>query len=141
MNQPDEQWTRVLERGVGALDFRITSAPHAPPVMALEPRPDARALPAMIQAAVQAAIEVDRWVAKGEAEGEAPIPRAVILARKDLAAAKAKEPPGSGPSPFTAGYAAAYKVSLADLLWSAIADHPVRRLQALAAAKPPVADA
>jgi len=137
MNQPDEQWTRVLERAVGVLDFRITSPAHGPTVMATEAGPAARGLPAMIQAAAQAAIEVDRWVAAGQ--GDVPIDRAAILARKDLAAAKAQEPPGSGPSPFSTGYSAIYRLSLTQLLWTAIADNPVRRLQALAAARPTAA--
>ena len=137
MNQPDEQWTRVLERGVGVLDFRLTRAANATPVMGAEAGPTARTLPAMIQVAAQAAIEVDRWVAAGQ--GDVPIDRAAILARKDLAAAKAQEPPGSGPSAFSTGYSAIYRLSLAELLWTAIADNPVRRLQALAAPRPAAA--
>jgi len=134
MNDPDDQWARVLDRGVAALEFRLINGPHAPPFMSAQPREDLGALPVMVQTAAQAAAEVDRWVVAGQ--GDIPIPRAMILSRRHLVASKVKEPPGSTPSPFTTGYTAAYRLGLAKLLWAAICDHPSRRLKALAAPRP-----
>jgi hypothetical protein len=135
MSETNDHWKTVLQRGVAALDFRITSLPNAPPAMAGEPAPRKRALPVMVQNAVAAAAVVDGWVAGGE--GEVLIDRPAILARQRLLNAKAAEPPGSTPSPFSTGYAAAYKLELARLLWLAIIDHPSRRLESLAAAYAP----
>ena len=52
--------------------------------------------------------------------------------RQALVDALNRETPGSGRSPFVTGYATAYRVELARVLWAAIADAPRRRLQELA---------
>jgi hypothetical protein len=130
MNEPDDQWSVTLQRGVASLDFQVARDPAvAAPVMT-GLLGDLRGARAMVQAAAMAAAEADRWVAAGS--GDIPIPRALVLTRRDLAKAKAAEPPGSTTSPFTAGYAAVYRLELARLLWAAISDAPARRLEELA---------
>jgi hypothetical protein len=137
MSESNEHWKTVLQRGVNALDFRITSPPNATPTMIGEPAPQKRALPIMVYHAVAAAAVVDGWVAGGE--GQVLIDRPAILARQRLLSAKAAEPPGSRPSPFSTGYATTYGLELARLLWLAIIDAPAERLEALAATyAPPV---
>jgi hypothetical protein len=135
MSESNHHWKTVLQRGVAALDFQITSPPNASPTMIAEPAPQKRALPVMVFHAVAAAAVVDSWVAGGE--GEVLIDRPAILARQRLLSAKAAEPPGSTPSPFSTGYATAYRLELARLVWLAIIDHPSRRLEALAAVYAP----
>ncbi|MDG2529454.1 hypothetical protein [Caulobacter endophyticus] len=130
MNQPDDQWSVTLQRGVASLDFQVTRDPTiGTPVMTGAPG-DLRGARALVQAAALAAAEADRWVAAGA--GDIPIPRDLVLTRRDLANAKAAEPPGSVTSPFTAGYAAVYRLELSRLLWAAISDAPARRLEELA---------
>jgi hypothetical protein len=139
MSENNDHWKTVLQRGVNALAFRITSRPNAAkPTMVAEPAPQKRVLPIMVFNAVSATALVDSWVASGE--GEILIDRPAILARQRLLAAKAAEPPGSTPSPFSKGYAADYGLELARLTWLAIIDDPSRRLESLAATyTPPVA--
>ncbi|MBI1683233.1 hypothetical protein [Caulobacter hibisci] len=130
MNEPDDQWSVTLQRGVASLDFQVTRDPAiGSPVMTGRPA-DMRGARAMVQAAALAAAEADRWVAVGS--GDIPIPRDLVLTRRDLAKAKAAEPAGSVTSPFTAGYAAVYRLELVRLLWAAISDAPARRLEELA---------
>ncbi len=131
MSETNNHWKTVLQRGVSALDFQITSPAGPSPTLTAQPAPQKRALPVMVYNAMAAAAVVDSWVAGGE--GEVLIDRPAILARRRLLNAKAAEPPGSTPSPFSTGYAAAYRLELARLLWLAIIDHPSRRLEALAA--------
>lgn len=136
MSETNHHWKTVLQRGVAALAFQITSPPGAvKPVMVAEPAPQKRALPVMVFNAVAASAVIDSWVAGGE--GEVLIDRAAVLARQKLVNAKAVEPPGSTPSPFSTGYAAAYRLELARLVWLAIIDDPANRLEALAATYAP----
>ena len=135
MSETNDHWKTVLQRGVAALDFRINSPPNAMPTMVGEPAPQKHALPVMVYHAVGAACVVDGWVAAGE--GEVLIDRPAILARQRLLRAKAAEPPGSTPSPFSTGYATAYNLELSRLVWLAIIDDPAQRLEKLAAAFAP----
>lgn len=130
----DDHWPATLQRVIATLDFKVTDGKAIVPVMAVEPRQDIRNLPALIQTAIQATLEIDHWVA--EERMEIPVDREAVLSRKNLARALAAEPPGSTQSPFTAGYDAAYRLLLEQLVWSAIADHPRRRLEELASARP-----
>jgi hypothetical protein len=138
MSENNDHWKTVLQRGVNALAFRITSqANAAKPAMIAEPAPQKRVLPMMVFNAVAAAALIDGWVASGE--GEILIDRPAVLARQRLLNAKAAEPPGSTPSPFSKGYAADYGLELARLTWLAIIDDPGARLETLAATySPPV---
>jgi hypothetical protein len=135
MSETNDHWKTVLQRGVAALAFRIINPASASPTLLAEPAPQKRALPVMVYNAMAAAAVVDSWVAGGE--GEVLIDRPAVLARQRLLNAKAAEPPGSTPSPFSTGYAAAYRLELARLTWLAIIDHPSRRLEALAASYAP----
>jgi hypothetical protein len=136
MSETNDHWKTVLQRGVNALAFRITSPPNAvKPTLVSEPAPQKRPLPIMVFHAVATCALVDSWVAAGE--GEVLIDRAAILTRQKLVNAKAAEPPGSGQSPFSTGYAADYRMELARLAWLAIIDDPAARLEALAAVYTP----
>jgi hypothetical protein len=129
----DAHWPATLQRVVATLDFKVTNLQAAVPLIEVEVRQDIHSLPALIQTAVLAAIEIDHWIAMERME--IPVDRESILARKNLARALAAEPPGSTQSPFTAGYEAAYRLRLEKLIWTAIADHPRRRLEELAATR------
>lgn len=130
MNAPDDHWSVTLQRGVAGLDFTVTrDAATGAPVMSGHVA-DMTGARALVQLAAHAAVEVDRWAACGA--GDVPLPRDLVLTRRDLAAARAAEPAGSATSPFTAGYAAVYRMELARLLWTVIADAPARRLEELA---------
>ena len=135
MSDNNDHWRTVLQRAMAALDFRITSLPNAVPTMVGEPAPQKKALPVMVYHAVAASAVVDTWVVAGD--GEILIDRASVLARQRLLKAKVAEPPGSTPSPFSTGYAAAYKLELARLVWLAIIDDPGARLETLAATYAP----
>ncbi|WP_419255403.1 hypothetical protein ACN2C6_08050 [Caulobacter sp. ErkDOM-YI] len=130
----DDHWPATLQRVVATLHFKVTDSKTVVPAMQIEVRQDINALPALIQTAVKATIELDSWVAMERMEP--PINREAVLARKQLARALAADPPGSAQSPFTAGYDAAYRLRLEQLVWAAIADHPRRRLEELASARP-----
>ena len=136
MSDNNDHWRTVLQRAMAALDFRITSPPNTVPTMVGEPAPQKKALPVMVYHAVAASAVVDTWVVAGE--GEILIDRPAVLARQRLLKAKAAEPPGSTTSPFSTGYAAAYKLELARLVWLAIIDDPGARLETLAAAYAPL---
>lgn len=136
MSATNDHWKTVLQRGANALAFHITSPANAvKPTMAAEPAPQKRTLPVMVYHAVAVCALVDGWVAAGE--GEILIDRPAVLARQKLVNAKAAEPPGSTPSPFSVGYAADYRLELARLAWLAIIEDPAARLEALAAAYQP----
>jgi hypothetical protein len=137
MSDNNDHWKSVLQRAAGALAFRITSPPNAAkPTMVAEPAPQKRPLPIMVFHAVAACALVDSWVVTGQ--GEVLIDRPAVLARQRLVNAKASEPPGSTPSPFSTGYAADYRLELSRLAWLAIIDDPASRLETLAATyKPP----
>jgi hypothetical protein len=130
MKPADDHWPATLQRVVASLEFRLADTRGLTPLMAAEPRFKLEALPALIQTAVHAAIEVDRWIS-GDGP-DAKIDREAVVARKSLVRALAAEPPGSGRSPFTDGYAAAYRLQLSRAIWALIADHPRRRLEDLA---------
>ncbi|WP_426011735.1 hypothetical protein [Caulobacter sp. DWR2-3-1b2] len=131
MSESNDHWKTVLQRGGAALAFKIIDPASAKPTMIAEPAPQKRALPVMVYYAVAASAVVDSWVAGGD--GQVLIDRPAILARQRLLNAKAAEPPGSTPSPFSTGYATTYKLELARLAWLAIIDDPAQRLEALAA--------
>ena len=132
MSENNDHWKTILQRAAGVLAFRITSPSNAArPSMVAEPAPQKRPLPIMVFHAVAAMALVDGWAAAGA--GEVLIDRPAILARQRLLNAKAAEPPGSLPSPFSTGYAADYKLELVRLTWLAIIDDPGQRLEALAA--------
>jgi hypothetical protein len=136
MSATNNHWKTILQRGANALTFQITSPNSAiKPIMVVEPTPQKRVLPVMVYHAVAACALVDGWVAAGE--GEILIDRPAVLVRQKLVNAKAAEPPGSTPSPFSIGYAADYRLELARLAWLAIIDDPGHRLEALAAAYEP----
>lgn len=137
MSDTNDHWKSVLQRGVAALAFQITSPPNAAkPTMIAEPAPQKRPLPILVFHAVAACALIDSWVVSGE--GAVLVDRPAILTRQRLLNAKAAEPPGSTPSPFSTGYAADYRLELARLAWLAIIDDPGARLEALAATyKPP----
>jgi hypothetical protein len=130
----DDHWPATLQRVVATLHFKITDSKAVVPAMKIEVRQDIQALPALIQTAIKATIELDDWVATERMEP--PVNREAVLARKQLVRAIAADPPGSDQSPFTAGYDAAYRLRLERLVWAAIADHPRRRLEELASARP-----
>ena len=129
----DDHWPATLQRVVGTLHFKIADSKSVAPALQIEVRQDIQSLPALIQTAVKATIELDSWVATERMEP--PINREAVLARKQLARAIAADPPSAGQSPFTAGYDAAYRLRLEQLVWAAIADHPRRRLEELASAR------
>ncbi len=131
MSNTNDHWKTVLQRGVNALAFRITSPPNAvKPTMIAEPAPQKRPLPIMVFHAVAACALIDGWVVTGE--GEVLIDRPAVLTRQRLLNAKAAEPPGSTPSPFSTGYGADYRLELTRLAWLAIIDDPASRLETLA---------
>jgi len=111
---------------MGAVAFELTPAKG---VRAL-PRGDVSQLPALVSLAVTAAIQVDKRVALSDTE--APVDRKAILARKDLSRAMEE----GRPAMFVTGYATAYRLELARILWVGIADAPRRRLEELARPRP-----
>ena len=137
MSDTNDHWKTVLQRGVNALAFRITSPVNAvKPTMLAEPAPQKRPLPIMVFHAVSACALIDDWVVTGG--GKILVDRPAVLARQRLLNAKAAEPPGSTPSPFSTGYAADYRLELARLAWLAIIDDPGNQLQVLAATYKPL---
>ncbi|MFC4441602.1 hypothetical protein [Caulobacter henricii] len=134
MTTADDHWPATLQRVVALLHFKLADPKANPQGLTVEVRQDLTILPALIQTAVKAAIELDQWVAAESKE--APVNREAIVARKQFLRALIAEPPGSTRSPFTMGYDAAYRLRLEKLIWAAIADHPRRRLEELAAARP-----
>lgn len=121
MTTADDHWPATLERVTGALDFDIAAGG-----VRAKPRGDISQLPALVNLAVHAAIELDRRVATSDAN--APIDRKAILARKDLSRALTE----GAPAMFVTGYATAYRLELARILWTGIADAPRRRLEEMA---------
>lgn len=113
---------------MGVVDFELTAAGG---VLA-KPRGDISQLPALVGLAVQAALQVDKRVAASDTE--TPVDRKAILARKDLSRAMTD----GRAAMFITGYATAYRLELARLLWVGIADAPRRRLEELARPRPAV---
>ncbi len=85
---------------------------------------------ALVGLAARAAVQLDKRVAA--ADTEAPVDRKAVLARKDLVRAIADDVSAM----FVTGYAAAYRLELARILWAGIADAPRRRLEELARPRP-----
>jgi hypothetical protein len=122
MTTANDHWPTTLERVTGALDFDV--APGGG--VRATPRSDISQLPALVNLAVHAAIELDKRVAASDTN--APVDRKAILARKDLSRALAD----GVASMFVTGYATAYRLELARILWVGIADAPRRRLEEMA---------
>jgi len=122
MTTADDHWPGTLERVTSALDFDL--APSG--AVRARPRGDVSQLPALVNLAMHAAIELDKRVAASDAN--APVDRKSILARKDLSRALAD----GVPAMFVTGYATAYRLELARILWIGIADAPRRRLEEMA---------
>jgi len=126
MTTANDHWPTTLERVASALDFDL--APGGG--VRAKPRGDISQLPALVNLAVHAAIELDKRVAVSDTN--APVDRKAVLARKDLSRALAD---GVAPM-FVTGYATAYRLELARILWAGIADAPRRRLEEMARPRP-----
>lgn len=126
MTTADDHWPTTLQRVVGALKFEIEDPGRSQLQIRAKSKDDASQLPALVTLALQAALEMDRRVAN--ADPEPPVDRATILARKDLARAMTD----GAHSMLLTGYATAYRLELARVLWAGIADAPRRRLEELA---------
>lgn len=118
----NDHWPTTLERVASALDFDLAAGGG----VRAKPRGDISQLPALVNLAVHAAIELDKRVAVSDTN--APVDRKAVLARKDLSRALAD---GVAPM-FVTGYATAYRLELARILWAGIADAPRRRLEEMA---------
>jgi hypothetical protein len=116
MTTADDHWPATLERVTSTIDFEIAPGPKRG-VRAIT-RGDISQLPALVNLAVHAAIELDKRVAVDDRE--TPVDRKAILARKDMARAMLDDRPAS----FITGYATAYRIQLARILWTGIADAP-----------------
>ncbi|WP_454759679.1 hypothetical protein [Caulobacter segnis] len=126
MTTADDHWPATLERVTGVLDFEATPVAGGKSEVRAKIRGDISQLPALVGLAAQAAVQLDKRVAA--ADTEAPVDRKAVLARKDLVRSIA-----DGVSAmFVTGYAAAYRLELARILWAGIADAPRRRLEELA---------
>ena len=122
MTTADDHWPTTLQRVTGALDFDL--APGGG--VRAKPRGDISQMPALVNLAVHAAIQLDKRVAASDTD--TPVDRKAILARKDLSRALT-----DGVSAmFVTGYATAYRLELARILWTGIADAPRRRLEEMA---------
>lgn len=121
MTTADDHWPATLARVTGALDFELADGGVQAKV-----RGDTRQMPSLIALAVQAAVQVDKRVAASDSGP--PVDRKAILARKDLSRALTD----GVAAPFVTGYATAYRLELARILWAGIADAPRRRLEELA---------
>ena len=127
MTTANDHWPTTLERAASTLDFELAPGGGA----RARPRGDISQLPALVNLAVHAAIELDKRVAASDTD--APVDRRAILARKDLYRALAD---GLAPT-FVTGYATAYRLELARILWAGIADAPRRRLEDMARPRAP----
>ena len=136
MTTADDHWPETLRRAMAAMDFELTDekvdANTTRPrfLMRAVARADFAALPALVATAVHASLETDRRIAQ---PGPAYDAQARNV-RQALADALNREPLGVR-SPFVTGYATAYRIELARVLWAAIAEAPVRRLEDLARAR------
>lgn len=126
MTTMDDHWPTTLQRVVASLDFEIEEGGRERVEISARVKTDSRQVPALVDLALQAALEVDRRVAASDAEP--PIDRKAVLARKDLSRAMTD----GAHSMFLTGYATAYRLELARILWAGIADAPRRRLEELA---------
>lgn len=133
MTTADDHWPETLKRVVAAMEFELTDekvgADTTKPsfLMRSFANADFSALPALVATAIHAGMEIDRRIA-------APGRSYDVQARKvrqALVEAMNKETAGVR-SPFVTGYATAYRIELARVIWAAISDAPARRLQELA---------
>lgn len=126
MTTADDHWPATLERVMGALDFNLAPVGGGKAEVQAKIRGDISQMPSLVGLAIRAAIQVDRRVAASDSE--APVDRKAILARKDLSRALTD----GVAAMFVTGYATAYRLELARILWVGIADAPRRRLEDLA---------
>jgi hypothetical protein len=138
MANADDHWPETLKRVAAILDFELTNekigANTTRPsfrMRAIAPS-DLSALPVMVETAVRAGIEVDRLISM---PGPGAFDAQARKVRQALSEALNTEAPGAPRSPFVTGYKTAYRVELARVIWKAIADAPVRRLEDLARAR------
>lgn len=138
MANADDHWPETLNRVAAILDFKLTGekigANTTKPsfkMCAFAPS-DLSALPALVATAVHAGLEVDRLISL---PGPGAFDAQARKVRQALADALNTEAPGGARSPFVTGYKTAYRVELARVIWKAIADAPVRRLEDLARAR------
>ncbi|MDR6625984.1 hypothetical protein [Caulobacter segnis] len=138
MATADDHWPETLNRVAAILDFELTNeklgANTTRPsfrMRAVAPS-DLSALPVMVETAVRAGLEIDRLISL---PGPGAFDVQARKVRQALVEALNKEPPGAARSPFVTGYKTAYRVELARVIWKAIADAPVRRLEDLARAR------
>lgn len=111
---------------MAALDFDTAPGGGGKSEILATIRGDISQMPALIGLAVRAAIQVDKRVAASDSAP--PVDRKAILARKDLSRAVTDNVSAM----FITGYATAYRIQLARILWAGIADAPRRRLEELA---------
>nr|WP_295106729.1 hypothetical protein [uncultured Caulobacter sp.] len=130
MTTADDHWPATLERVTGVLDFEAAPLAGGKFEVRAKIRGDISQLPALVGLAARAAVQLDKRVAA--ADTEAPVDRKAVLARKDLVRAIADDVSAM----FVTGYAAAYRLELARILWAGIADAPRRRLEELARPRP-----
>lgn len=131
MTTADDHWPTTLQRVVAALEFDIAGAGGEKRDIKARAKGDTSQLPAPVSLALQAALEVDRRVAASDTEP--PVDRRTVLARKDLARAMTDGAHGM----LLTGYAMAYRLELARILWAGIADAPRRRLEELVRTRVP----
>ncbi len=137
MTTADDHWPETLRRVVAAMEFELTKEKVGTDttrpsfVMKASTSANLANLPALVATAVQAGLNVDLKIAEPGPAFDAQARNV----RQALVEALNREPAGGSRSPFVTGYATAYRVELARVLWGAIADAPARRLQELA--KPP----
>ncbi len=138
MANADDHWPETLNRVAAILDFELTNeklgANTTKPsfkMRAFAPS-DLSAFPVMVETAVRAGLEIDRLISL---PGPGAFDAQARKVRQALVEALNKEPPGAARSPFVTGYKTAYRVELTRVIWKAIADAPVRRLEDLARAR------
>ncbi|USQ98135.1 hypothetical protein [Caulobacter sp. RL271] len=134
MTTADDHWPETLQRVVAAMEFELTDekigADTTKPsfMMRVVTHADFAALPALVTTAIHAGFEIDRRIAGAGRAYDAQARKV----RQALAEALNREVVAGGSSPFVTGYATAYRMELARVLWAAISDAPARRLQELA---------
>ena len=133
MTTADDHWPETLKRVVAAIDFELTNekigANTTKPSFLMRAFANANfsSLPALVATAIHAGMEIDRRIAAPGRSYDAQARKV----RQALVEAMNKETPGA-PSPFVTGYAIAYRIELARVIWAAIHEAPARRLQELA---------
>jgi hypothetical protein len=135
MTTADDHWPATLQRVVATLDFELANKDPATPEIRGKTRGDISQLPALVSLAVRAALELDKRVEGSDSQ--TPVDRKAILARKDLVRAMSAATRDIAQGMFVPGYATAYRMELARILWTGIADAPRRRLEELAGVSAP----